>query len=227
MKTIFKTDQGYLDNMKSYTKKDAYIALAYYLFNMVALYIVGRIYSGFGKYFGNLLAVISIVIVLLLVRLKVSKVGISKQGIPAGVITGLVMGVIFILIYTIIPGIVSGSELLPVSSIIYNIFYYFVIIAFEEELSFRGFIQPRLYPLLKKEWIVLLVGGILFVFMHYPFQMAARGMNFIEYFPLFIASAPMQLIWHYVFSWFYRRFGNIFGGTLMHGFVDMSMGIWK
>ena len=227
MKIIFKADQGYLDNMKSYTRKDAYIALAYYLFNMVALYICGMIYAGFGKYFGNLLAVISIVLVLLLAKFNVSKVGIRKKGITAGVVTGLVMGVIFILSYTIIPGIVSGSELLPAHKITYNVFYYFVIIAFEEELSFRGFIQPRLYPLLKKEWLVILVGGILFVFTHYPFQMASRGMNAIEYFPLFIAGAPMQLIWHYVFSWLYRRFGNIYGGTILHGFVDMSMGIWK
>lgn len=227
MELIFKADKGYLDNMKSYTRKDAFIALAYYLFTMAALYICGMIFSGSGKYYGNLLAVISIVIVLLLVRLKVSKVGIRIKGIKPGVVTGLVMGVIFILGYTIIPGIVSGSELLPANKILYNIFYYFVIIAFEEELSFRGFIQPRLYPLLKKEWIVLLVGGILFVLSHYPFQMASRGMNVIEYFPLFIAGAPMQLIWHYVFSWLYRRFGNVYGGTILHGFVDMSMGIWK
>ena len=136
------------------------------------------------------------------------------------------MGIIFILSYAIIPGIIAGSTLLPAKEIVYNIFYYFIIIAFEEELSFRGFIQPRLYPLLKKEWITLIIGGILFVFMHYPFQMAARGMSFIEYFPLFIAGAPMQFIWHFVFSWLYRRFGNIFGGTILHGFIDMSMGIF-
>ncbi len=226
MNTIFKADQEYLDNLHNYTVKDTCLALAFYIFNLVSLYIVGKIHSDTGNYHGEILAILTIAIVLLLVKLKVSKVGISKRGALPGIITGLIMGVIFIMSYTIIPGIIAGLTILPAKAIINNIFYYFIIIAFEEELSFRGFIQPRLFPLLKKEWITLIVGGIFFVFMHYPYQMAARGMNFIEYFPLFIAGAPLQLMWHFVFSWLYRRFGNIFGGTILHGFVDMSMGIF-
>lgn len=226
MNTIFKADQEYLDNLHNYTVKDTCLALAFYIFNLVSLYIVGKIHSDTGNYHGEILAILTIAIVLLLVKLKVSKVGISKRGALPGIITGLIMGVIFIMSYTIIPGIIAGLTILSAKAIINNIFYYFIIIAFEEELSFRGFIQPRLFPLLKKEWITLIVGGIFFVFMHYPYQMAARGMNFIEYFPLFIAGAPLQLMWHFVFSWLYRRFGNIFGGTILHGFVDMSMGIF-
>ncbi len=226
MNTIFKADQEYLDNLHNYTVKDTCLALAFYIFNLVSLYIVGKIHSDTGNYHGEILAILTIAIVLLLVKLKISKVGISKRGALPGIITGLIMGVIFIMSYTIIPGIIAGLTILPAKAIINNIFYYFIIIAFEEELSFRGFIQPRLFPLLKKEWITLIVGGIFFVFMHYPYQMAARGMNFIEYFPLFIAGAPLQLMWHFVFSWLYRRFGNIFGGTILHGFVDMSMGIF-
>lgn len=226
MNTIFKADQEYLDNLHNYTVKDTCLALAFYIFNLVSLYIVGKIHSDTGNYHGEILAILTIAIVLLLVKLKVSKVGISKRGALPGIITGLIMGVIFIMSYTIIPGIIAGLTILPAKAIINNIFYYFIIIAFEEELSFRGFIQPRLFPLFKKEWITLIVGGIFFVFMHYPYQMAARGMNFIEYFPLFIAGAPLQLMWHFVFSWLYRRFGNIFGGTILHGFVDMSMGIF-
>ena len=48
----------------------------------------------------------------------------------------------------------------------------------------------------------------------------------VEYWPQFIASAPFQLLWHYVCTWLYRRYGNIFGSTVMHGCVDMSMGIF-
>jgi len=226
MNTIFKVDKDYLYNMQSYIIKDSCIALIFYVFVLISLYVVGRIYSISGKYHGELLSIITIAIVILLVRFRGDKVGISWKKFFPGIVAGVIMGIVFILSYTIIPGMVAGLTLLPAKMIAYNIFYYFVIIAFEEEVSFRGFIQPRLYPLFKKEWITLVVGGVLFVFMHYPFQMAARGMNFIEYFPLFIAGAPMQFIWHLVFSWFYRRFGNIYGGTVMHGFIDMSMGIF-
>lgn len=227
MNTIFKADNEYLENIRSYSIKDSCIALTFYIFDMFALYIVGIIYSRSGNYFGEVLTVLAIAVVLLLIRFKCSTVGIRWRNASKGILTGLIMGIIFLLCYTIIPGIIAGSALLPAKEIGYNIIYYFVIIAFEEELAFRGFIQPRLFPLLKKEWLMLIVGGILFVCMHYPFQMAARGMNFVEYFPFFLAGAPMQLLWHFVFSWLYRRFGNIFGGTILHGFVDMSMGIFS
>ena len=68
---------------------------------------------------------------------------------------------------SIIPGIIAHRELLPVNEIAYYIFYYFFIIGFSEEISFRGFIQPRLFPALKKEWLTILMGGLLFVFKHY------------------------------------------------------------
>ena len=102
----------------------------------------------------------------------------------------------------------------------------FVVIGLSEEISFRGFIQPRLYPLLKREWLVVLVGGALFVGMHYPFQMAARNMTFGEYWPLFIGNAPMQFIWHLAFTWLYRRYGNLYGSAVLHGCVDMCAGIF-
>ena len=59
-----------------------------------------------------------------------------------------------------------------------------------------------------------------------PFQMARRGMGIAEYWPTFIANAPMQFVWHLVCTWLYRRYGNIFGCALLHGLVDLSMGIF-
>ena len=226
MKKFFKADKQYLDDVHSFTKADAILAIAFYVFEMIALYVVGVIYVNSGRYLGYPFAFVSIILVLVLARLKFTKVGITRTNIFPSVITGVVLGAIFILSYTIIPGIISGARLLPINVILHNVFYYFIIIAFEEELSFRGFIQPRLFPLLKKEWLTILIGGILFVFMHYPFQMAAHGMGFVEYFPLFISGAPLQFMWHCIFSLIYRKFGNLYGGTILHGFVDLSMGIF-
>ena len=226
MNKLFKADDNYLHNMHKYTLKDTCIAIIFYVVNLIALYIEGNIYYSSGKYYGIYVSFIFIAIIFVIAILSHSSVGLNLKTGISGIIVGLLLGLIFIGGYTIIPGIITGARLLPTRTIAYNIFYYFIVIAFEEELSFRGFIQPRLYPLLKKEWITLLIGGILFVLMHYPFQMASRGMGILEYFPLFIAGAPIQLFWHYIFSWLYRKFGNIFGGSILHGFVDLSMGIF-
>ena len=226
MKKLFKAEQQYIDDLNSFTKIDAILAIAFYVFEMVALYVVGIIYVNSGRYLGYPFAIISIVLVLLLAKLKITKIGITATNIWSSVLTGIILGGIFILSYTILPGILSGARLLPIKVIAQNVFYYFIIIGFEEEIAFRGFIQPRLFPLLKKEWLTILIGGILFVFMHYPFQMAAHGMSAVEYFPLFISGAPLQFMWHCIFSLIYRKFGNLYGSTILHGFVDLSMGIF-
>ena len=226
MKKLFEADDNYLQNLHGYTIKDTCIALIFYIVNIIALYIVGNIYFSSGKYYGRHMSFIFIAIVIVIAIISRSSVGLNLKTGISGIIVGLILGLVFIGGYTIIPGLIRGARLLPTRTIAYNIFYYFIVISFEEELVYRGFIQPRLYPLLKKEWITLLVGGILFVLMHYPFQMAARGMGIVEYFPLFISGTPIQLMWHYIFSWIYRRFGNIFGGSILHGFVDLSMGIF-
>lgn len=226
MKKLFKAEQQYIDDLNSFTKIDAILAIVFYIFEMVALYVLGVIYVNSGRYLGYPFAVVSIVLALVLARVKFTKVGITKTNVLPSVITGVVLGVVFILSYTIIPGILSGARLLPIKVIAQNVFYYFIIIGFEEEIAFRGFIQPRLFPILKKEWLTILIGGILFVFMHYPFQMAAHGMSAVEYFPLFISGAPLQFMWHCIFSLIYRKFGNLYGSTILHGFVDLSMGIF-
>ncbi len=94
--------------------------------------------------------------------------------------------IITLLISTIIPGILSNAKLLPLKKIASNLIYFiyfFIAVALSEEISFRGFIQPRLYPLVKREWLAVLFGGLLYVFMHYPYQMEVRGMTAAQYWP--------------------------------------------
>ena len=101
----------------------------------------------------------------------------------------------------------------------------------------RNFLAPLMVtalsvPLLKEtvtrsQWAAVLAGGLLFVLMHLPYQMAARGMTLGEFLPQALANVPMQFIWHLVFTWIYRRHGNLAGAVVLHGFVDMSMGLFQ
>ena len=219
-------DPAYRERLERYTLRDALAALLYYLGILAAYYAMGRALVLTGRYYGVPVNLILMLIPVLLCRGRMASIGLSPRNLrPALVASGLIGGV-FLMAYTIIPGIVRGAKLLPLNTITYNAFYYFVVIGLSEEISFRGFIQPRLYPLLKREWLVVLVGGVLFVGMHYPFQMAARNMTFGEYWPLFISNAPMQLLWHLAFTWLYRRYGNLYGSAVLHGCVDMCSGIF-
>ena len=223
---ILKADQSYLELLKSFTLRDSIIALLYYVFILIIYYVMGQILFNTGKYYGAVVNIILIIIPIIICR-RLSSLGLCKRNLKVSLIVSGTIGLIFLLVNTIIPSVLMKAKLLSLDLIFTNIIYYFIIIALSEEVSFRGYIQPRLYPLVKKEWLMIIVGGILFVFMHYPFQMAARGMSFIEYFPQFIANAPFQFLWHLAFTWLYRCFGNIFGSTLLHGLIDMSMGLFE
>ena len=222
---IWKADEEYLERMRGYSLRDTLCAAGYYVLILAVYYAMGSIYASSGKYYGIPVNLALMLIPVVLCR-KFSQVGLSGRNLKVSLIVSGAIGVVFLLSFTIIPGIVTHAPLLPAGKILYNILYFFIVIGLSEEVGFRGFIQPRLYPLVKKEWLTVLTGGVLFVFMHYPFQMAVRGMSFTEYLPLFLESAPYQFLWHLAFTALYRRFGNIFGNTVLHGFVDMSMGIF-
>ena len=44
--------------------------------------------------------------------------------------------------------------------------------------------------------------------------------------PDFIVHDTFQFFWHLVFTMLYRRYGNIYGSTVLHGLVDLSGGIF-
>ena len=222
---LLRTDPSYQDLLKSFTLRDTLIAIGYYLLILIAYYAMGRVMAKSGKYCGVPVSIILMLIPILICR-RLSPLGLSRRNLKRSLIVSGIIGVLFLSVFTILPGLRNHRQLLPPGKIAYNLFYYFVIIALSEEISFRGFLQPRLFPLVRREWLMILLGGVLFVLMHYPFQMAARNMTFTEYWPMFIANAPMQFFWHLVFTALYRRYGNIFGSALLHGCVDMSMGLF-
>ena len=222
---LFRADPHYLDILQSFTVPDALMALGYYLVILIVYYCAGSIMARTGKYYGVFVNIALMLIPVIICR-KMSSIGLCKRNLKRSLLVSGVTGILFLLISTIIPGIFSGAKLLPLQKIASNVIYFFVAIALSEEISFRGYIQPRLYPLVKREWLAVLFGGILFVFMHYPYQMAARGMTAAQYWPQFIASAPFQFFWHLVFTILYRRYGNIYGSTVLHGLVDLSGGIF-
>lgn len=226
VKWFFGADEAYRNDLQSYTVRDSFVAIAYYLFMLVMLYAAGVIYVTAKVYLGIPMSVVFVLIPLLICRRKPETIGLSSRNLAPAIVVSCIFGVLILILYAIVPGILARRELLPLKTIVYNVFYFFVVIGWTEEISFRGFIQPRLTPLFKWEWLTMSVVAVLFTLMHYPFQMASRHMTVAEYWPLFAQEAPEQFLAHYYFTWFYRRYGNIFGGTVLHGFIDLTVGIF-
>ena len=175
MKTkLFRADPHYLDILHSFTVPDALMALGYYLVILIVYYCAGSIMARTGKYYGVFVNIALMLIPVMICR-KMLSIGLCKRNLKRSLLVSGMIGILFLLISTIIPGISSGARLLPLKKIASNVIYFFVVIALSEEISFRGFIQPRLYPLVKREWLAVLFGGLLFVFRQIIFRQWRLG----------------------------------------------------
>ena len=225
-KSFLAADPVYREQMESYTLKDTALALVYYALFMAAYYWMGREMTRTGNYWGEPVSAVAMLIPVLLCVKKLSGLGITLRNLKPSLLWGAAIGTVYLGLFCVIPQLSSGGQLKPARQILYNVYYYFIIIGLCEEIGFRGFIQPRLFPLFKKEWPAVIVCGVLFTLMHIPFQMTMRNMTLAEYWPRFIENAPLQFGMHFVFTWVYRRYGNIFGGTVLHGLIDMCSGLF-
>lgn len=225
VKNCIRTDAEYKEDIAEYTKKDGILALLYYLIFMIAYYCMGRVYSANHLYLGivcNIGLAALCVIIVLLRKQKIKSLGITFRKAKQAVVLGSVLGICIVLFNNVIPAMMSGLHFTQISKLPYNVFYYLVIIAFAEEIAFRGFIQTRVYGLIKKDSVAVIIVGIMFSLMHIPFQMALTDSNILE----FIGGNAVWLIllffWHILFNFLHRKYNNIFTNTIFHGFMDLG-----
>lgn len=220
---ILASDGGYKEKIREYKKSDGIIAVVFYAFFMAAYYLTGVVKARYSLYLGvpvNLLLAALCIGIVLVRKQKLSSVGITTARLKKSLITGSVAGVLFVLIGTVLPAVFSGSGLNSAPKIFYNIVYYFVVIALVEEVVFRGFIQTRLYGIVKNDAAAVVLGALMFSAMHIPYQMAAANTNLTD----FILGNGIWLTlltgWHVVFNFLYRKYDTIWTGTVFHGFMD-------
>lgn len=225
IRAFFKADTQYKAQLNTYDKTDGIFAILYFILFMAAYYIMGLVLANTGIYLGipcNVVLALLPVVYVLLRRQPLSSLGLTGGRIRQAILFAGILGLIFFTAGGILPGITSDARLRSVSSILYNIFYYFIIIGLVEEIAFRGFIQTRIYGLIKNDIAAVLVGAVMFALMHIPFRLAAHQLNFAG----FLANAPFLIFWHIFFNFLHRKFNSIYGNTVFHGFMDLCSGIF-
>jgi membrane protease YdiL (CAAX protease family) len=231
--TAFTSDATYKQMTTKYEKKDAFLAFLVYIIVISLLFGLGLlqiktsispIYPGLL----NLLISVSLIIIVLRFRKqKLDSVGITLKHFIKALIVGLVLGIILSMI-TIIPAIMSGGKWTGFYPLIWNIPYFLIIIGFQEEFVFRGYIQTRIYGIIKWDVLAIIIGGIMFAFMHVPFQFFIRGYDNIL---IFFAENGFWLIltfiWHFVFNFLYRKFNSLTAPTICHFLMNLSNTLFK
>ena len=226
---FFTTEPTYKEMTEKYKASDSIIALVFYTVLLFSYLALGILYVKKGVYFGiyvNLFLTLICIGIVLLRKQKLSTIGLTLKNMKKSVLWGLIFGGV-ILFVKIIPPVLAGRKLTGLNEILYNGFYYFIVIAFVEEIVFRGYLQTRLYGIIKSDVLAVVIGGLLFSVMHIPFQMYNQNVGLLVYLKKNCLSLLLVFLWHIVFNFLYRKNNSLAAPTIMHGIMDFSSYIFK
>lgn len=217
IKKFFSSDESYQEMIATYTVVDSVLAIAVYVLLLFAYYFLGVLVVQRQLYLGvpvNLLMIVVCMGLMLARKQKPASIGFTLKNIGKALLTGMILGTIFTFFMNILPNILAGSRVITFNQAVYNIYYYFIVIALAEEVIFRGYIQTRMYGLIKHDITAVVVTGVLFYIMHLPFQMPVNGMQ------INLVNMAIMVILHCVINLLYRKYNSLAAPTVFHGLLD-------
>ncbi|GIM30363.1 hypothetical protein CPJCM30710_30290 [Clostridium polyendosporum] len=234
------------ESVKDFKFKDGIMSIIYYLYYMIIIYLFGllmfktNIYENLASYFNinnqqfymdifyiplTILQLIPIFILIKIRKQNIKSVGLKTDKIFKSMFLGIVFSIPFIT-PTIINAISRGKNIISLTNLIWLFLYFFIEIAFVEELSFRGFIQTRIQGLIKVKWLSIIVVGIMFSLMHIPFQVIKANIPLNE----FIINDSIHLIFtcviHIYLVYLYTRDNNIISTSVSHTLINFIPSIF-
>ncbi|KLU59067.1 CAAX amino terminal protease self- immunity [Peptococcaceae bacterium CEB3] len=219
---LFRTDRSYREEVSKYGISDGLLALGVFAALMVLYYFAG-VYQATKKiYLGvpvNLLFIALCVFLAVIRKDGIRSLGFKRKQAAKSVLTGLALGILIVLVDAVV-SLAHGSRLAPFGTIVWRFFYYLMIIALMEEVVFRGYIQSRLFGLVRNNVAATILAAIMFVLMHIPYQMGAAGVNWLTFCQNNGIWFVFLFMWHMVFTYLFRKYNSVFAPTLMHALMD-------
>lgn len=230
LKSIFSVPQSYKKQIKDYSLKDLFFVFLIYFLYLCAMFFSGLIIKKFPNintiYMGTTINILFVLLVLLILKIKkekLSSLGLQGGYLKLSLILGITLSIILFFCNCLSNIIFEEQKFISLPKIIENIFY-FLSVGLCEEILFRGYILTRLHSITKKIMLDIIITGILFVFMHFPFRMIIYNLSFIN----FICNYPYIIdlfITHCILTFIRIRSDNIYGSILPHWISDFSYSI--
>lgn len=220
------------ESTKNFDKNDGILAIFYFLYIMVILYLFGllmfrtNVPFKFAFYFP--LAIIELLPAFVIVKVKkqsLNSIGIRSDKIIKSILLGIIFSLPFI-VPNIIYGIKNRLNLISAINIVWLSLYYLLAIAFVEEVCFRGFIQTRIFDLIKSKWLGIITAGIMFGLSHIPFQMLNANKSLIAFVTGDYMHLIITILLHIYFVYIFTRDNNIVSTTVTHALIDLIPSIF-
>jgi len=229
LKEFFMPDPTYKQMTANYNKRDMFVAVCVYIF-IILLYLgAGYLHFTVGlrstSVYTNILLSLVVVAVILFRKQKLNTAGFTINHFKKAFIVGLVFGIIFS-----IPGFFSAIKAgLPLNSLgvtIWNIFFT-IIIVLPEEIIFRGYIQTRLYGVIKSDLLAMSIGSIMFSLAHIPYNLFDGSSGYVLGFFMYNSLWLLQvLVMHFIFSFLFRKYNSIVTSTVCHFIINLSTALF-
>lgn len=227
---IFDIPSSYKKRIQIFEKIDAYIALGVICGYFFAMFICGIIVNHVS--YNQITLIESIVnicyarIVLVFVKKRgygLDSIGLKEGNIKLSLIMGTILAFIFFFCNCLLNIWYEEYVFVSAKAIIIYLFYFFTV-SLSEELMFRGFLETRLHALTRHIWMDVIITGILFVFMHFPFRMCAYNLSFVG----FITDIPYILnlfVTHLILSYIRIKSDSLYGAIIPHWVSDFAYAI--
>lgn len=225
MLDILKSNDKYNDNLREYSKKDGVLALILFVIVVVMYSVLGLLYKN-NNFIKENIRIVGIVFDTILIIITIMFVKTNKQKIDTigfkgrwmlSIILGGILG-LFYLYCNCLSHLIEGEKLISINKILF-LAIYFLFVSVSEEIIFRGYIGTRLNGLIKNKYVTLVLTGILFVVMHFPYRMIAANISLCDF---DIGWLINLFIFHLVMSFIYMKTNSIFGSIIPHWISDLA-----
>jgi membrane protease YdiL (CAAX protease family) len=232
MLKLLKANKEYENNLKQYTKRDGMLALALFAIIIIEYVIMGILQNKFDfvneniMIFGCICNLLAIIITILFVKLnkqKIDTIGIIKGKWKMSIFIGVILAT-FYFYNNCISYLLNGSKLVPLEEFLMLIIYY-LLVSVSEELVFRGYIGTRIYGFFKNKYIAIVLTGILFVIMHFPYRMIAYGMTLSDLTINNFKWIADLFVTHIVLNFIYLKTNSLYGSIIPHWMSNLAYNI--
>ena len=232
MLKILQTDKGYGNNIKQYTKKDGVLAFVLFGIMMLSYSILAVLQIKCEIIKENIMIVgcifDALIIIITMIFIKLNKQNMETIGLYKGKWkNSIIMGMILasFLFYTnCLSNLISGSHLIALKEILILLVYYLSGTVCEE-IVFRGYIGTRIYGLIKKRWLAVIIVGILFIIIHFPYRMIAYGMTLSDLAIKKFSWLIDLFITHLVLNFIYLKTNSLYGAIIPHWMSNFAYNI--
>jgi hypothetical protein len=222
----------YKQEVSKYGKKDAIIAIclfAYWIilpFAVVAIRTILDISEEAWLIPSIVIAFVNIAIVLAIVLIRkqgLKSIGLHKTKFGSAISLGLLFAFIPLLLRGVVPGLFNDWELNPPDSLML-IFASTALMAVREDITFVGFIQTRLYGLVKNDNWAIYLGAALFTLAHVP-QHVQMGIPQGAF--NFIIALVFYFFMHRAFIMVFKKNFSLVSIFIIHTATNFSGRIWS